>query len=55
MEEDVALGRDLSVTGTPTMFIGSERVVGYRPEQILTLIQERIALVDANQEAAKIQ
>lgn len=40
VDEDIALGKDLGVTGTPTLFIGGERVVGYRPEQIRTLIQE---------------
>ncbi len=40
VERDIAFGREIGVTGTPTLFINAQRVVGYRPEQILTLIRQ---------------
>jgi len=41
IEEDLALGKDLGVTGTPTLYIDGERIVGYNPDQIRTLIREK--------------
>ena len=48
VEEHVALGRKLGITGTPTMFINGIRVTGYRPAQILTLIQEQASKAKAS-------
>jgi protein-disulfide isomerase len=39
VERDVALGREIGVTGTPTMFVNGERISGYRPEQLRALIE----------------
>ena len=41
VEQDVALGNELKVTGTPTLFVNGQRVSGYRTEQIRTLIREQ--------------
>jgi protein-disulfide isomerase len=40
VEQDLALGREIGVTGTPTLFVGGERIVGYQPERIRELIQQ---------------
>ncbi|SPE33588.1 exported hypothetical protein [Candidatus Sulfopaludibacter sp. SbA3] len=43
VDQDVAVGKEVGVTGTPTVFVGSERVVGYKLEEIRALIQRSIA------------
>lgn len=42
VEEDIALGKQIGVTGTPTLFVEGKRVVGYQAEQIRRMI-ERVA------------
>jgi protein-disulfide isomerase len=39
VDQDIAVGKALGVTGTPTMFVGRERIVGYRADQIRALIE----------------
>ena len=41
IDQDVALGNELKVTGTPTLFINGQRVSGYRAAEIRTLIREQ--------------
>lgn len=41
IDQDVAFGNEMKVTGTPTLFINGQRVSGYRAEQIRTLIREQ--------------
>jgi protein-disulfide isomerase len=41
VDQDVAFGNEMKVTATPTLFINGQRVSGYRPEQIRTLIREQ--------------
>lgn len=40
VDQDVAFGKEMKVSGTPTLFINGQRVSGYRAEQIRTLILE---------------
>jgi len=40
VQRDIALGKEMKVAGTPTLFVNGQRVNGYRPEQIRTLIRE---------------
>ena len=40
IDQDVALGKEIGVGGTPTVFIGGERVVGYRPDEIRELVRQ---------------
>ena len=42
VNRDIALGSEMKVEGTPTLFINGQRVVGYRAEEIQTLIREQI-------------
>lgn len=37
---DMALGREMQVSGTPTLFVNGQRVSGYQADQIRTLIRE---------------
>jgi protein-disulfide isomerase len=39
VDRDVALGKELGVTGTPTIFVNGERLTGFRAEQIRALIE----------------
>jgi protein-disulfide isomerase len=39
VKQDLALGGEAGVTGTPMMFLGGERIVGYRADQIRALIE----------------
>jgi protein-disulfide isomerase len=39
VERDVALGKEIGVTGTPTMFVNGERLSGYRAEQLRAMIE----------------
>jgi protein-disulfide isomerase len=41
VERDIAFGKELQVNATPTLFINGQRVSGYRPEEIRTLIREQ--------------
>jgi len=41
VDQDVAFGNEMKVTGTPTLFINGQRVSGYRAEQIRTMIREQ--------------
>jgi protein-disulfide isomerase len=41
IDQDVAFGNQMKVSGTPTLFINGVRVSGYRAEQIRTLIREQ--------------
>jgi protein-disulfide isomerase len=41
VDQDVAFGNEMKVTGTPTLFINGKRVAGYRAEQIRTMIREQ--------------
>lgn len=44
IDMDLAVGKRLGVSGTPTVFVNGERVsAGAVPEQIRTLIRESIA------------
>ena len=36
------LARKLGITGTPTIFINGERVGGYRPDQIRSLVERAL-------------
>jgi predicted DsbA family dithiol-disulfide isomerase len=40
VEEDLVLGRKIGITATPTIFINTQRITGFRPEQIRTLIEQ---------------
>lgn len=40
IEEDLALGNEMKVSATPTLFINGQKVTGYRAEQIRTMIME---------------
>ncbi|MGA3188487.1 MAG: thioredoxin domain-containing protein [Bryobacteraceae bacterium] len=42
VDQDVAFGNEMKVTGTPTLFINGQRVSGYRAEQIRTMIREQM-------------
>lgn len=43
VERDVALGKEVGVTGTPTMFVNGERLSGYRAEQLRAMIERQSA------------
>ena len=43
VERDVALGKEIGVTGTPTMFVNGERLSGYRAEQLRAMIERQSA------------
>jgi len=43
VDQDLALGGEMKVNGTPTLFINGQRVAGYRAEEIRTLIREKIS------------
>lgn len=40
VDQDITAGKELKVSGTPTLFINGQRVAGYRAEEIRTLIRE---------------
>jgi len=40
VDRDVAFGKQMKVSGTPTLFVNGQRVSGYQAEQIQTLIRE---------------
>jgi protein-disulfide isomerase len=40
VEEDIALGKEIGVNATPTLFVSGERVTGARTEQIRMLIEQ---------------
>lgn len=42
IDQDVAFGEQLKISGTPTLFVNGQRVSGYRAEQIRTLIREQV-------------
>jgi protein-disulfide isomerase len=41
VDQDIAAGKELKVSGTPTLFINRQRVSGYIAEQIRTMIREQ--------------
>jgi protein-disulfide isomerase len=49
IDRDLAFGREAGVSGTPTLFINGQRIVGFKPEQIRTLIRQ---MSDAQPQAA---
>jgi protein-disulfide isomerase len=40
LDRDADLARELGITGTPTVFVNSQRVTGYRPTEILRLVEQ---------------
>ncbi len=40
VDQDVKLGQELGVRGTPTIFVNGEQITGYRPDQLLNLIKQ---------------
>jgi protein-disulfide isomerase len=40
IDQDIAFGDKIGIGATPTVFVNGQKVVGPRPEQILTLIRE---------------
>jgi protein-disulfide isomerase len=42
VDQDIALGDRIKVSSTPTLFVNGHRVVGYRGDQIRTLIREQL-------------
>lgn len=43
VDQDLALGKEMQISGTPTLFINGQRVTGYRAAEIRTLIREHIS------------
>jgi protein-disulfide isomerase len=42
VDRDIALGKQMKITGTPTLFINGKRVNGYRLEEVKALIHESL-------------
>jgi protein-disulfide isomerase len=40
IDRDIALGREVGVTGTPTIFVNGERITGYHAEQLHAMIAD---------------
>jgi protein-disulfide isomerase len=40
VDQDLALGKEAGVSGTPTLFVNGQRIIGFKPEQIRTLIRQ---------------
>jgi protein-disulfide isomerase len=50
VEQDIALGNQIGISATPTLFVNGHRLSGYRPEQIRTLVRELASAAQAVQE-----
>lgn len=40
--QDILLGKEIGVTGTPTLFVNGQRIVGYRLQQLRALIEQEM-------------
>jgi len=52
VDRDISLAREIGVNATPTLFINGRKIVGYRPEQLLTLIRELAGSESSSPKAA---
>lgn len=40
VDQDLAFGREVGIAATPTLFVNTQQLTGFHPEQILTLIRQ---------------